>query len=131
MKNQNIKIIKLKIVPNTKGDILKFLQKDKMFNIKFSEIYFSEIKKGHIKGWNLHKRSFCFITVPYGRVKFKIKNKKFKTVKEIIISKKNYKCLLIPPLFWFSFQSISKLSVIVNVTNKIHSKTETLKIPIS
>ena len=131
MKNENIKIFKLKIAPNIKGDILKFLQKDKMFNIRFSEVYFSEIKRGYTKGWNLHKKSFCFITVPYGRVKFKVRNRKFKIIKEITISKKNYKCILIPPMFWFSFQSMSKLSVIVNVTNKIHSKTETLKIPIS
>ena len=131
MKNENIKILKLKIVPNIKGDILRFLQKDKMFNIRFSEVYFSEIKRGHTKGWNLHKKSFCFITVPYGKVKFKIRNRKFKIIKEITISKKNYKCILIPPMFWFSFQSMTKLSVIVNATNKIHSKTEALKIPIS
>ena len=58
MKNENIKIFNLKIVPNIKGDILKFLQKNKMFNIKFSEVYFSEIKNGHIKGWNYTKNLF-------------------------------------------------------------------------
>ena len=59
MSLKKIKKIKLDIIKNKKGDILKYLnRKDKFFN-KFGEIYFTEIKKNEIKGWNYHKKCFC------------------------------------------------------------------------
>mgnify|MGYP000250228939 CR=1 FL=1 len=44
MSLDKIKIIKLKIIKNPKGDILKYLNKDFNFFKKFGETYFTEIK---------------------------------------------------------------------------------------
>lgn len=69
-----VKISKCKLVKNLKGNIIKFINKKDDLFTNFGEIYFSEIKKNKIKGWNYHKRYICLLTVPYGKVKFTIYN---------------------------------------------------------
>ena len=109
MSLNKIKTIKLKISTNQKGDILKYLTRKNKHLKKFGEIYFTEIKKNKIKGWNLHKKCWCLLAVPYGKVKF----------------------IVVPPRIWFSFISLAKFSLVVNTLNEIHKKNESLKIPIN
>ena len=126
-----IKIIKLKISKNSKGDVLKYLtRKDKFFK-KFGEIYFTEIKKNKTKGWNYHKKNSCLLAVPFGRVQFTFAKKITAKKKIISIGKKNYCIIIVPPRIWFKFRSLTKLSLVVNTINEIHNKNETLKIPIN
>ena len=73
---QKIKKISLKKIKTKEGDIIKYLDKGKKYFNKFGEIYFSKINKGYIKGWNLHKKTKCYITVPYGSVTFVLKDLK-------------------------------------------------------
>ena len=65
-----IKTIKLKISTNPKGDVLKYLTRKNKYFKKFGEVYFTEIKKNKVKGWNFHKKCWCLLAVPYGKVKF-------------------------------------------------------------
>ena len=75
MSLKRIKVTKLKILKNQKGDLLKYLtKKDKYFK-SFGEIYFNEIKKNQVKGWNFHKKCQCLLSVPYGRVQFTFADK--------------------------------------------------------
>ncbi len=135
MKIIGLKIIKKEIFKNSKGDIIKYIsKKDKIFK-KFGEVYFSEIKKNKRKGWNLHKRNYCLVAVPFGKVKFTLfdgrKNSKtHKTINKITLSKKKHKVLLIPPGIWFSFTTTTEKSLVANILNNIHSPKETIKFPI-
>ena len=130
MSLSKIKIIKLKISTNPKGDVLKYLtRKNKNFK-KFGEVYFTEIKKNKVKGWNFHKKCWCLLAVPYGKVKFTFAKNINSKKKIIIIGKKNYSIIVVPPRIWFNFMSIKKISLVVNTLNQIHNKNETLKIPI-
>ena len=110
MSLNKIKTIKLKKNLNSKGDVLKYLTRNNKYLKKFGEIYFTEIKKNKIKGWNFHKKCWCLLVVPYGKVKFtfavNIKGKK----KTIIIGKKNYSMIVLPPGIWFNFTSPNMLS---------------------
>ncbi len=125
MSLKKIKIINLKKIENSKGAIIKILNKnDKNFK-KFGEIYFSEIKKNKIKGWNLHKKFFCHITICYGDLIVKLKNKKSK-IKKIHLSILKPRLLIIPPGIWFSLTS-KKNSMIVNILSGIHDPKESLK----
>ena len=45
MSLSKIKIIKLKISTNPKGDVLKYLTRKNKYFKKFGEVYFTEIKK--------------------------------------------------------------------------------------
>ena len=130
MSLSKIKIIKLKISTNPKGDVLKYLtRKNKNFK-KFGEVYFTEIKKNKVKGWNFHKKCWCLLAVPYGKVKFTFAENINSKKKTIIIGKKNYSLIVVPPRIWFNFMSIKKISLVVNTLNHVHNKNETLKIPI-
>ena len=130
MSLDKIKVIKLKIIKNSKGDLLKYLDRENKYFKKFGETYFTEIKKDKIKGWNYHKKLYSFITVPYGKVKFTFAENINSKKKTIIIGKKNYSLIVVPPRIWFNFMSIKKISLVVNTLNQIHNKNETLKIPI-
>ena len=118
-------ISKKKIIKSKGSIILKYLNLNK--NTKIREIYFSEIKKGFVKGWNLHKKTDCNISVVFGKVKFTIfkKNKKLKT---IIISRKNFSNLKIPKNHWFKYESLNNpYSIIVNYISLKHSNNEMIK----
>ena len=130
MKLNKIKIIKLKISNNPKGDVLKYLTRKNKYFKKFGEVYFTEIKKNKIKGWNFHKKCWCLLTVPYGKVKFTFAKNINTKKKTIIIGRKNYSIIVVPPRIWFNFISIKKISLVVNTLNQIHNKNETIKIPI-
>ena len=125
-----IKTIKLKISTNPKGDVLKYLTRKNKYFKKFGEVYFTEIKKNKIKGWNFHKKCWCLLTVPYGKVKFTFAENINSKKKTIIIGKKKYFIIVVPPRIWFNFMSIKKISLVVNTLNQIHNENETLKIPI-
>lgn len=125
---KSVKTFKNKIIFNRKGDIIKFINKnDKIFK-GFGEVYFSEIKKNNLKGWNVHKKNNCLICVPFGSVNFKIFNHVTHKLFSIKINKKNNKILFIPPKNWFSFTSTAKISLIANLIDNVHSKTETVKL---
>ena len=130
MSLSKIKTIKLKISTNPKGDVLKYLSRKNKYFKKFGEIYFTEIKKNKTKGWNFHKKCWCLFAVPYGKVKFTFAKNINSKKKIIIIGKKNYSIIVVPPRIWFYFMSIEKISLVVNTLNHVHNKNETLKIPI-
>ena len=133
MKISGLKKINIKIIKNKKGDLIKYLSSRDSFFKKFGEIYFSEIKKGQIKGWNLHKRYKCHLAVISGSVTFNFvdsrKNSKTSLKKEkITLSKKNYAVLLVPPKIWFNFTTRDKVSLVANTLNYPHLDSETKKI---
>ncbi len=133
MKINGLKKINIKIFKNKKGDLIKYLSSRDSFFKKFGEIYFSEIKKGQVKGWNLHKRYKCHLAVISGSVTFNFvdsrKNSKtFLKKEKITLSKKNYAILLVPPKIWFNFTTRNKISLVVNTLNYPHLDSETKKI---
>ena len=104
-----IKKIPLKVIKNNSGDIIKYLGKKNNYFNKFGEVYFSKIKKGFIKGWNLHKKTSCLITVPYGSVNFVLKDFEMKKSKKVLLSDSNPSLLVIPPNIWFKFWTKKKI----------------------
>ena len=132
MKISGLKKINIKIIKNKKGDLIKYLSLKDSFFKKFGEIYFSEIKKGQIKGWNLHKRYNCHLAVISGSatfnfVDFRKKSKTYLKKDKITLSKKNYGVLLVPPNIWFNFTTRNKVSLVVNTLNYPHLDSETKK----
>ena len=53
--------------------------------------------------------------------------KKIKKFKKIISSKNENLSIFVPPKIWYSFKSKTKISIVVNVLNKIHDPKETGK----
>ena len=132
MSISKIKVIKLKKFNNPIGDTMKYLSKKSSFFKGFGEAYFSEIKKNKIKGWIYHKKYWCILCVPFGKVQFNFKKRLDKNTKSknITIGKKNYSTIVVPPKIYFSFKSRVEISLVVNTINGEHSENESVKIPI-
>ena len=125
-----VKIYKLKEIKSSAGSIIKYIDNKKRFFKGFGEVYFNEIKKGHTKGWNLHKECKSLIYVSHGTVKFTLMNRSKKRKKVFKITRSNPSILCIPPRLWFKFESITNFSIIVNFINKLHNKNEIEKFPL-
>jgi dTDP-4-dehydrorhamnose 3,5-epimerase len=130
MSVSKIKVFKLKKFNNPIGDTMKYLSRKSSFFKGFGEVYFSEIKKNKIKGWNYHKKYWCLLCVPFGKVKFNFKNQLNSKVKSITIGKKNYSVIIVPPKIYFSFKSEVANSLVVNTINGVHNENETIKVSI-
>lgn len=133
MKIVGVKKIKVKLFENEKGDLLKYISKKSPYFKSFGEIYFNEINFRKKKGWILHKKNQCAISVCYGEVKFKLidgrkKSKSFNIENNFNLNKKNHSVLIIPPGIWFSFTTTKRKSVFANFINSIHSDKEAIKI---
>ena len=124
-----IKITPLKIVRASKGNILRVLQKKELNNWKFAEAYFSNICKGKIKGWKLHKEMTMNLIVPSGKVKFVFFDEKFKSHKEFTIGRLNYCRLTVPPKIWFAFQGLDNKypNLVFNFANLQHDPNEVIR----
>jgi len=129
MTARSIKLRKNKIIPNQKGDIIKFINKNSKDFSRFGEIYFSEVKKNKTKGWNIHYRYQCILAVPFDEIDFSFFNStsKKKNIRKIVISKKNNYSIVVPPGTWFSFKSNVKLSIVTNLLSGIHDNKESDK----
>ena len=127
---KKIKKIPLKVIKNNAGDIIKYLDKKNSNFNKFGEIYFTKIKRNHVKGWNLHKKTNCLISVPYGSVNFVFKDYKMLKSKKLTIEDNSPSILVIPPNVWFKFSTKKKYSIIINLIDRVHKKSETKKFQI-
>ena len=132
MKINGLKKIDINVIKNSKGDILRFISSKDSFYKKFGKVYFTEIKKNKVKGWNLHTKYVCFLSVLSGSVTFNFEDnrtnsKTYKIKEKILLKKSNYGILVIPSNIWFNFKGNTDHSIIVNALNYPHDKLETRK----
>ena len=123
---KSIRIYNVKELNGPKGKIIKYVSSKNSFFKGFGEVYFNFIKKNSIKGWNLHKKNYCLIKCVNGKVLFHFIDKREKE-KKITLSSNQKKILMIPPNIWFSFKSLKKDTLIVNLINNPHKDNELMK----
>ena len=120
-----IKLHKLKNIKLQNGNVMHALKKSDKGFIKFGEIYFSWIKKNKIKAWKYHLKMNINFIVPVGEVQFVFHDEKKNKFREIIIGKKNYSRVFVPPKIWFGFKNVSSSdSLVVNVASIEHNDNE-------
>jgi dTDP-4-dehydrorhamnose 3,5-epimerase len=123
-----IQFFKKKIITHPKGNIMHYIKKNDKNYLKFGEVYFTWIKKNALKAWKFHKKMHMNLTVPVGSVKFTFFDDKFKKKFIFNLSEKNFGTLYVPPKIWFSFKNTNqeKDSLVVNFSNIIHDKSESI-----
>ena len=116
-----IKKNKIKIIKNKKGNIIKFFNFKKKILNRYGEIYFSEVKKNHFKGWKFHKNRNQILTIASGTIIFSFKKSLKDRSKEIKLSYPNNLCsLFIPKKTYYSFKCVSKKTgIIINLIDEI------------
>ena len=132
-----IKLHDLKKIYNPMGNILHGFKKSDNDFIEFGEAYFSSIKNGCIKGWNLHKKMTLNLIVPIGKVFFVIFDNREKSTTygnyfEIELSVDNYKRLTVPPHLCVAFKGIGNPeNLILNITDLEHDPSEVEKLKLN
>ena len=127
----DVLITPLKIIETHGGNVMHSLKNDELGFRGFGEAYFSEVHSNAIKAWKLHQDMTLNITIPMGKVRFVLyddRDKKNKKFQELIISRKNYVRLTVPPKIWFGFQGVSnKNSLLLNIADIPHDPEETIR----
>ena len=125
----NIKLIKEKILRNSKGNIFRFINKNQTGYKGFGEVYFSWINSYKIKAWKKHSQMTMNLSVPVGKVKFKFVDQKTMKTKTVVTGKDNYFRITVPPGIWFGFKNLSKRpSLVVNFSNIKHRDKEVKRV---
>ena len=123
-----IKITPLQIIKSPLGNVMHVLKKKELKNWSFGEAYFSEVEPKKIKAWKRHKEMTLNLIVPKGEIRFVLFDDSTNTqsqFQEVILSKKNYHRLTIPPMIWVGFQGLSrKNSMLLNIANLMHDPKE-------
>ena len=120
----------LKNIETKGGDVLQGMKADENGYFGFGEAYFSTVTFKSIKGWKRHKRMILNIIVPIGAIRFVIYDDRKNSIsnntfQEIILSRKNYQRLTIPPMVWVAFQGLgSNENILLNIANIIHDINE-------
>ena len=120
----------LKIIEVQGGDVLHAIKDSDSGYFGFGEAYFSTVQSGAIKGWKLHNKMILNLVVPVGSIRFvihdpRVDSESFGRFGEVILSRKYYYRLTIPPLIWIGFQGVdANESVLLNVANIPHDPEE-------
>ena len=129
----NIVSKKLNIIKKDEGSIFPILRSCSEYFDSFGEVYISSIHSKVTRAWKRHKFSNQYFVVPVGEVKFVfLVEKNTKNIfKEIVIGKKNYAFIKVPPNIWYGFSNISNnTSFIVNVIDRPYSPKDAESIEI-
>jgi dTDP-4-dehydrorhamnose 3,5-epimerase len=121
-------ITPLKIVNTPGGNVMHAMKNSSVGFLGFGEAYFSQIDGGAIKAWKRHKEMTLNLIVPVGKVRFILFDDREGSsyqFQEIVISKKNYCRLTIPPMVWMGFEGLSDSgSILLNIANIEHNPFE-------
>jgi len=124
---KGVHITHLDIIDTPGGNVMHAMKKSSLGYSGFGEAYFSQIHKGAVKAWKRHKKMTLNIIVPFGAIRFILMDGREESTnrfQEIIISKKNYSRLTVPPMIWMGFQGIDGESILLNIANIEHDPEE-------
>lgn len=134
--NETIKKTNLKILNSKEGSVLHFIKSCDPGFKQFGEVYFSTVKKNHIKAWKMHKKMTLNLVVPVGKVLFhfldaRCKSIESKKIQTIVLSQDPYFRLTVPPMYWFGFKGLSDgLNLISNQADLEHEPEEVERKPL-
>lgn len=129
-------ITPVRIIPNESGDILHGLKATDESFISFGEAYFSIIHAGKKKGWKKHTRMTLNIVVPVGEIGFVLYDGRANSPTEglyyeIVLSRKNYMRLTVPPGIWMAFYGKGEdENMLLNMASIPHDPTEAESLPL-
>ena len=128
---RDVLINKLKVFDTPGGNVMHAMKLTSKGYEGFGEAYFSQIEKDAVIAWKRHKEMTLNLIVPVGEIRFILfddRAAESTQFQEVIISKKNYCRLTIPPMIWMGFQGFSEgRSILLNIANIEHNADETDK----
>ena len=125
---KDVLINKLNVFDTPGGNVMHAMKMTSKGYEGFGEAYFSQIEKDAVKAWKRHKEMTLNLIVPVGEIRFILFDDRVAEstqFQEVVISKKNYCRLTIPPMIWMGFQGLSEgRSILLNIANIEHNADE-------
>ena len=133
---KDVKVKKLKIIPDDRGRLMEILRNDDDMFIKFGQVYMTTAKPGVVKAWHWHNKQFDSFTCVSGKMRLALYDARQDSptkgsIEEFEISLDNPMVVQIPPGVYHGFKcvSIEEAIVINTVTEPYnHSHPDELRI---
>ena len=128
MEIHDIKIKRLKVIPDERGFLMEILRKDdiEFFN-DFGQVYISGVNSGAIKAWHYHKKQTDCVACIKGLIKLviydgRVDSPTYGMLEEFFIGELNPMLVKIPKGCYHGWKGIDKdVSLVVNCPDKLYS----------
>lgn len=108
---KNVKIKKLRIIPDERGMLMEILRSDDELFERFGQVYVTTAYPDVVKAWHMHKKQTDNMTCIKGVMKVALYDARedsetFKEINEFFIGKDNPILISIPPNVYHGFKAI-------------------------
>lgn len=127
---KDVKIKKLKVIPDERGWLMEMLRCDDEFYQKFGQVYLTVAYPGVVKGWHYHKKQTDHFVVVNGMLKVVLYDGREGSptqgaVNEFFMGEKNPMLLVIPPLVLHGMKGIAtQPGYLINVPTEPYNYRE-------
>ena len=123
------KVIERKTIAVEDGNVRHGITSlDKSF-VGFGEVYFTEIKRGKVKGWKRHSRMVLNLLPVVGEIILYIKKNFDDVPEEVFFGEDDYKLVCVEPNVWLAFSGVGKKNIMANIASIPHDPEESENIP--
>jgi len=121
---KDVKVKRLKVIPDERGRLMEMLRCDDEIFVKFGQVYMTMGYPGVVKGWHYHKQQFDHFVVVKGMIKLVLYDSRedsptYKEISEFFLGEHNPLLVQIPPFVLHGFKAIgNEEAIIVNVSTE-------------
>ncbi len=126
----NVKIKKLKVIPDERGRLMEMLRADDELFVKFGQVYMTTALPGAVKAWHYHKKQVDNFVVVKGMMKVVLydgreESATFREINEFFMGEHNPILLQIPALVYHGFKCVSRdEAIVINCPTEVYSYRE-------
>ena len=123
---QDVKIKRLKVIPDERGRLMEMLRADDELFIKFGQVYMTTGYPGVVKAWHYHKKQWDHFVVVKGMMKVVLYDGRqgsstFREINEFFMGDYNPILLQIPPFVHHGFKCISETeAIMINCPTEVY-----------
>ena len=127
---EEVKIKKLKVIPDERGRLMEMLRSDDELFKKFGQVYMTTAYPGVVKGWHFHKIQTDNMVVVKGMMKIVLYDSRkdsptYKEVDEFFMGEHNPALLQIPNYVLHGFKCISEYEAMcINVPTEPYNYSQ-------
>ena len=115
---QDVKVKKLKIIPDDRGRLMEILRCDEEIFEKFGQVYMTTAKPGVVKAWHYHKEQADNFTCIHGKMRLALYDARensptYKEVNDFVISLEEPMLVHIPKNVYHGFKCVSDTEAVV------------------
>ena len=127
---QDVKIKRLKVIPDERGRLMEMLRVDDELFMKFGQVYMTTGYPGVVKAWHYHKKQWDHFVVVKGMMKVVLYDARegsstYQEINEFFMGDHNPILLQIPPFVYHGFKCTSESeAIVVNIPTEMYRRDQ-------